>query len=98
MPLMITAASSFAFPSFETLRFATLLRMRWKASYRQSTHKLLGASRRIQMRGARRHQIVEGGERVGSQDVMELGDAHGLVDAAHAGRRATVDIGRHALH
>jgi hypothetical protein len=31
MHLMIVAASSFALPSFETLRFATLLRMRWKS-------------------------------------------------------------------
>ena len=30
MHLMIAAAPFFAFPSFETLRFATLLRMRWK--------------------------------------------------------------------
>ena len=30
--LMIAAAPFFAFPSFETLRFATLLRMRWKCS------------------------------------------------------------------
>ena len=29
MHLMIAAAPFFAFPSFETLRFATLLRMRW---------------------------------------------------------------------
>jgi hypothetical protein len=45
MPLMIVAASSFAFPSFafpsfETLRFATLLRMRWKSSYGPNIHIL----------------------------------------------------------
>jgi hypothetical protein len=40
--LMIVAAPSFAFPSFETLRFATLLRMRWKSEQRTNIHKLSG--------------------------------------------------------
>jgi len=37
---MIAAAPFFAFPSFETLRFATLLRMRGKVSHGQNIHIL----------------------------------------------------------
>jgi len=40
MHLVIVAAPSFALPSFETLRFATLLRMRWKSRLRAKIHKL----------------------------------------------------------
>jgi hypothetical protein len=39
---MIAATPSFAFSSFETLRFATLLRMRCKGSYGRKIHKLSG--------------------------------------------------------
>jgi len=41
-------------------------------------------------------QIVSGRKRVHAQHVMELGDAHAFVDAAHAGRRAAIDEGGNA--
>src|SRR5262249_39281981 len=41
-------------------------------------------------------QVVEGGERVGPDDVEEFVDGDRLVRRAHTGRRTAIDIGGHA--
>src|SRR6185369_16687640 len=56
MHLMIAAAPFFAFPSFETLRFATLLRMRWKSEQpTKHSQPLRNGAKRSVSKGGNRH-------------------------------------------